>query len=74
MNCEKCQVALEITRSVKSPGGKRVLETECPKCGNRYTAITLLFEPVDGYGTGARGVASRVADGLELRRPRDGAE
>jgi hypothetical protein len=63
MQCHKCDVRLKVVRTVTAGPAGRTQEADCPKCGGRYTCVTLILSDSEGYGNGAAAVAKRVRNG-----------
>jgi len=42
MKCEHCDVRLKITHSYSAGSAAKTQTAKCPKCGRKYTAVTIL--------------------------------
>jgi len=53
LQCPLCQERLNIKRTYSAGGAGQSQETECPKCGKRFAAVTLVFREIGQWGLGA---------------------
>jgi hypothetical protein len=74
MKCEKCNIRLKITHTYQAGDLAKTSTARCPKCGRRYTALTILVSDVSGASAWAsrmrkacKDFSNRVMDLLKNR-------
>jgi hypothetical protein len=68
LQCPSCDERLNVNRTYSAGSAGQAQETECPKCGKRFAAVTLVLREVDQWGLGAFAAADQLRRGaLRLR-------
>lgn len=58
MRCEICDVRLKVTHSYQAGRMAKTATAQCPKCGKKYTAITILVSGDTGASAWAKKLKS----------------
>ena len=53
LQCPSCEERLDVKRTYSAGSAGQSQETECPKCGKRFAAVTMLLREVNSWGMGA---------------------
>lgn len=63
MRCQSCGYHLRVARTVSATDSCKVGELVCPRCLSTYVSVTTIVHEQGAYGTGAHGVARKIAEG-----------
>lgn len=64
MECLKCAVRLRIRNVYLAGRAGKTQTAECPKCGRRYTLVTVMLCESDERGSGAYAKAKQLEKAL----------
>lgn len=73
LQCPDCSNRLSVKRTYSAGQAGQTQETQCPNCGKRFAAVTILLREVGSWGLGAFAAVSQLRRGaltLKLNRKR----
>jgi hypothetical protein len=64
MICERpgCLGDIKITHGYVATASCKTSTGQCKSCGRRYTIVTMVVCPAEGYGSGAAALAQRIRE------------
>ena len=64
MICERegCGGEIKITHGYVATASCKTSTGRCKVCGRKYTIVTMVVGPVEGYGSGAAALAKKIQE------------